>query len=147
MQYHFFTIKPQIFTSFYPPKSLRISPKIFPFFNIMPVSEKAVAVKGKIFFHSIHLPTSCFSICRYFFIKNNIFLRFPFPWQLSLFPINGRWERIKDMRTTFYSRCKECGIADAARDEFVGHSLGALGNSYTDLSDEYLLKEGAKFKY
>ena len=42
---------------------------------------------------------------------------------------------------------KECGVADAARDEFVGHSLGALGNAYTDLSDEYLLKEGAKFKY
>ena len=54
---------------------------------------------------------------------------------------------VYDMRTTFYSRCKECGIADAARDEFVGHSLGALGNAYTDLSDEYLLNEGAKFKY
>ena len=53
---------------------------------------------------------------------------------------------VYDMRTTFYSRCKECGIADAARDEFVGHSLGALGNAYTDLSDEYLLQEGAKFK-
>ena len=52
-----------------------------------------------------------------------------------------------DMRTTFYSRLKECGNADAARDEFVGHSLGALGNAYTDLSDEYLLKEGSKFKY
>ena len=54
---------------------------------------------------------------------------------------------VYDMRTTFYSRCKECGIADAARGEFGGHSLGALGNAYTDLSDEYLLKEGAKFKY
>lgn len=52
-----------------------------------------------------------------------------------------------DLRTTFYSRLKECGIADAARDEFVGHSLGALGNAYTDLSDEYFLSEGQKFKY
>ena len=52
--------------------------------------------------------------------------------------------KLYDLRTTFYSRCKEFGVADAARDEFVGHSLGALGNAYTDLSDAYLLKEAEK---
>ncbi len=52
--------------------------------------------------------------------------------------------KLYDLRTTFYTRCKEYGVADAARDEFVGHSLGAMGNAYTDLSDEYLLKEAEK---
>ena len=52
-----------------------------------------------------------------------------------------------DLRTTFYSRLKECGVADNAINEYVGHSLGVLGNTYTDLSDEYLLKECKKFKY
>lgn len=52
-----------------------------------------------------------------------------------------------DMRTTFYTRCKECGVDPAARDEFVGHSLGKLGNTYTDLSDDFLLREGAKLSY
>lgn len=49
-----------------------------------------------------------------------------------------------DLRTTFYTRCEECGIAAPARDHFVGHSSSVLNATYTDLSDEYLLKEGKK---
>lgn len=49
-----------------------------------------------------------------------------------------------DLRTTFYTRCDELGVSAVARDEFVGHSSGALTNAYRNLSDEYLLEEGKK---
>lgn len=52
--------------------------------------------------------------------------------------------RLYDLRTTFYTRCQELNVSNTARDLFVGHSLGNLGNTYTDISDEYLLKEGEK---
>ena len=55
--------------------------------------------------------------------------------------------KLYDMRTTFYTRCKECGVDKAAMDEMVGHSSGELERAYTDLSDEYLIREAKKIKY
>lgn len=52
-----------------------------------------------------------------------------------------------DLRTTFYSRCKECHVEEYALKEFMGHSLKAVDKAYTDLSDEYLLLESKKIKY
>ena len=52
--------------------------------------------------------------------------------------------KLYDLRTTFYTRCDEMGVSPPARDEYVGHSNGTLTNTYRDLSEEYLLKEGAK---
>ena len=49
--------------------------------------------------------------------------------------------KLYDLRTTFYTRCQEYGVSDRARNAFVGHSAGKLERAYTDLSDEYLLRE------
>ena len=54
---------------------------------------------------------------------------------------------LKDMRTTFYTRCKTCDVAETALKEFVGHSSGKLGDTYTDLPDEYLIREAEKIFY
>ena len=64
-------------------------------------------------------------------------------WLRRLFPSHTLY----DLRTTFYTRCRECGIADAARDEMIGHSSGVLADTYTDLSDEYLISEAQKLCY
>lgn len=55
--------------------------------------------------------------------------------------------KLYDLRTTFYTRCRTCGVADAALNEFMGHAEGKLRDAYTDLPDDYLLQEGAKIKY
>lgn len=61
--------------------------------------------------------------------------------------ILGDDRKLYDLRTTFYTRCQMCDVAPAARDEFVGHSSGILTNTYTDLPNDYLIKEGLKLDY
>ncbi len=56
--------------------------------------------------------------------------------------------KLYDMRTTFQTRCTECGITDVAIGLFMGNSIGGtLKQAYTDISDEFLLKEGEKLNY
>lgn len=51
---------------------------------------------------------------------------------------------LKDLRTTFYTHCVTCGVAESARDEMIGHDSGVLKETYTDLPDEFLYKEAEK---
>ena len=53
---------------------------------------------------------------------------------------------LKDLRTTFYTKCQMFGVAEPALKEFMGHSFGKLGNAYSDLTKygDYLTKEGEK---
>lgn len=53
-----------------------------------------------------------------------------------------------DMRTTFQTRLTECGVAEVAIGLFMGNAIGSeLKKAYTDVSEEWLLKEGEKFSY
>lgn len=67
--------------------------------------------------------------------------------------LNNRFKKVLpnhklyDMRTTFQTRCTECGINETAIGLFMGNSIGKLKEAYTDFSEEYLLKEAEKFKY
>ena len=55
---------------------------------------------------------------------------------------------LKDMRTTFQTRCTECKIAEVAIGLFMGNGIGnELKKTYTDVSNEWLLEESKKFTY
>ena len=55
--------------------------------------------------------------------------------------------KLYDMRTTFQTRCSECGINETVIGLFMGNSIGKLKEAYTDFSDDFLIKEAEKFKY
>ncbi|MDE5943010.1 MAG: hypothetical protein K2H30_02240, partial [Clostridia bacterium] len=55
--------------------------------------------------------------------------------------------KLYDMRTTFQTRCSECGIPDNVIGIWMGNSIGKLKEAYTDFSEEYLLTEAEKFNY
>lgn len=53
-----------------------------------------------------------------------------------------------DMRTTFQTRCTEYGVAEVAIGLFMGNGIGGeLKKAYTDVSEEWLIKEAEKFRY
>ena len=74
---------------------------------------------------------------------------FSFPSEKTLFNHLHKLfdHRLYDLRTTFNTRCVECHVDETARKLMMGHSLGALGNAYTDVSDSFLKEEISKFFY
>lgn len=52
--------------------------------------------------------------------------------------------KLYDLRTSFYTHCVTCGVAQSAINEMVGHSSGELKDTYTDLPDEFLYHEAQK---
>lgn len=55
--------------------------------------------------------------------------------------------KLYDMRTTFQTRCSECGVNETVIGLWMGNSIGKLKEAYTDFSEEYLLSEAEKFRY
>ncbi|MGN1052221.1 MAG: tyrosine-type recombinase/integrase, partial [Candidatus Scatosoma sp.] len=77
--------------------------------------------------------------------QSGIIPALPSPNYLTLhFPKIVPNHKLYDLRTTFNTKCEEAGVANTARMKFMGHSLGTLRDTYTDLSDEYLLREADK---
>lgn len=82
------------------------------------------------------------------YLKNKTTIKMP-----TIYSANPRLKavlpghKLYDLRTTFQTRCTECGIPDVVIGLWMGNSIGTLKEAYTDLSDEYLLNEGRKFCY
>ena len=56
--------------------------------------------------------------------------------------------KLYDLRTTFATRCQECGVSEQVVQCFMGHSPKTLlGKVYTKFDDSFLYKEGEKVKY
>lgn len=56
--------------------------------------------------------------------------------------------QLYDLRTTFQTRCTECTVSEVAIGLFMGNAIGGeLKKAYTDVADEYLLREGEKLNY
>lgn len=55
--------------------------------------------------------------------------------------------KLYDMRTTFQTRCTECGVNETVIGICMGNSIGKLKEAYTDLSDEFIIKELQKLNY